>query len=239
MARAASGAVMTAALAIFVKTPGLSPVKTRLAAALGADDATRFYRLAAAATAAVAQSCRPALTPYWAIAEAGPAAAAAWRGFAQLEQGEGDLGQRLDQVYATLQARHGRVLLIGADAPQLTPAMLRAARAALDGADTPFVLGGASDGGFWLFGGRVPIPKTVWCAVRYSQAGTASELRTLLADHGGVANLPMLTDVDTAASLPALAHALTTLPDPLPAQRALQDWLHTALDRTLLTGTHA
>ncbi|MDE2249419.1 MAG: DUF2064 domain-containing protein [Xanthomonadaceae bacterium] len=230
---------MTAALAIFVKTPGLSPVKTRLAAALGTVDATRFYRLAAAATADVVRSCQPALAPYWAVAESGPAVAAAWDGFAQLEQGAGELGERLDRVYAALQARHGRALLIGADAPQLTPAMLRAARAALDDPATPFVLGGASDGGFWLFGGRLPIPKTVWCTVRYSQACTASELRTLLAAHGEVANLPMLTDIDTAASLPALAHALATLADPLPAQRALQDWLHTALDRSLLTGTHA
>jgi len=239
MARAAQGKDMTAALAIFVKTPGLSPVKTRLAAALGTVEATGFYRLAAAATAEVVRSCQPALTPYWAVAEAGPVAAAAWRGFARLEQGEGDLGERLDHVYAVLQARHGRALLIGADAPQLTPAMLRAALAALDDPDTPFVLGGASDGGFWLFGGRVPIPKSVWCTVRYSQACTASELRTMLAAHGDVANVPMLTDVDSAASLPALSHALATLTDPLPAQRALQDWLHTTFDRTLLTGTHA
>ncbi|MDE2155212.1 MAG: DUF2064 domain-containing protein [Xanthomonadaceae bacterium] len=239
MARAAQGKDMSAALAIFVKTPGLSPVKTRLAAALGTAGATDFYRLAAAATAEVARSCQPALVPYWAIAESGPAAADAWRGFVQLEQGEGDLGERLDHVYATLQARHGQALLIGADAPQLTPAMLRAARAALDDPATPFVLGGASDGGFWLFGGRMPVPQAVWCSVRYSQACTASELRTLLAAHGEVANVPMLTDVDTAASLPALASALTALAEPLPGQRALLDWLHTTLDCTLLTGTHA
>ncbi|TAN25069.1 MAG: DUF2064 domain-containing protein [Castellaniella sp.] len=238
MARAAQGKAMTAALAIFVKTPGLSPVKTRLAVALGTDDATRFYRLAAAATAAVAQSCQPALTPYWAIAEAGPVAAAAWHGFAQVEQGEGALGERLDHVYTTLQARHGRVLLIGADAPQLTSAMLRAALAMLDDADKPFVLGDASDGGFWLFGGRAPLPKTIWCTVRYSQAHTASELRALLAPHGVVANAPMLTDVDNATDLPSLAHALAALLDPVSAQRTLHDWLHTTLDRTLLTGTY-
>lgn len=237
MARDAQGKDMTAALAIFVKTPGLSPVKTRLAAALGTSDAAHFYRLAATATAAVAQSCQPPLVPYWAVAEAGPVAAAAWHDFAQLEQGGGDLGARLDRIYAALQARHGRVLLIGADAPQLTPAMLRAALAALDDADNPFVLGEASDGGFWLFGGRVPIPKTVWCTVRYSQAHTASELRALLAPLGVVANISMLTDVDSATDLPALAHALAAIPDPLPAQRALHDWLRTNLDRTLLAGT--
>jgi hypothetical protein len=127
------GKHVTPALAIFVKTPGLSPVKTRLAASLGTKAATRFHELAAAATAAVVHQCQPLLIPYWAIAETGhPEAARAWPDFASVEQGEGDLGARLDRVYAHLQARHGRALLIGADAPQLTSALLRQALSALD-----------------------------------------------------------------------------------------------------------
>ncbi|AGG90876.1 hypothetical protein R2APBS1_3818 [Rhodanobacter denitrificans] len=239
MARDAQGKDMTAALAIFVKTPGLSPVKTRLAATLGTDDATRFYRLAAAATAAVAQSCQPPLTPYWAIAEAGPVASAAWHDFAQLEQGEGDLGERLARIYAALQARHGRVLLIGADAPQLTPAMLLAALAALHDTDKPFVLGEASDGGFWLFGGRVPIPSTVWLGVRYSQPDTAMQLRSALAAYGHLATLPMLTDADNAADLPVLIQVLASLPNIMPAQRTLYDWLLAVTDHALLERTSA
>lgn len=237
MVQSAQARVVTAALAIFVKTPGLSPVKTRLAAGLGITDATRFYELAAAATAAVAHRCQATLTPYWAIAEAGPAAAAAWPDFAQVEQGDGDLGDRLHHVYAALQARYDRVLLIGADAPQLTPCLLRAALAMLDDADQPFVLGEASDGGFWLFGGRAPIPKSVWCTVRYSQPHTAFELRALLAPHGNMASAPMLADVDNASDLPLLANALAALPDPVPAQRDLLGWLQTILDRDAAAAT--
>lgn len=218
---------MTAALAIFVKTPGLSPVKTRLAAGIGASAALRFHQLAAAATAEVARACTPSLTPYWAIAEAGPAAAAAWPGFAPLHQGEGDLGERLHTVYARLQARHRRVLLIGADAPQLTVASLRRALARLDDASVPFVIGDASDGGFWLFGGRAAIPRDVWTRVRYSRSQTASDLRQQLQLHGAVATVERLTDVDSAADLPALRGALDALDAPLPAQLALRQWLDT------------
>lgn len=216
---------MTAALAIFVKTPGLSPVKTRLAAGIGAPAAQRFHQLAAAATAEVARACEPWLTPYWAIAEAGPAAVAAWPEFAALHQGHGGLGERLHTVYARLQARHGRVLLIGADAPQLTVASLRHALTLLDDADTPCVIGAATDGGFWLFGGRVPIAREVWCGVRYSHPNTAMQLCAALRPQGSVAAVPALTDVDEKADLDALEHALTALPTPLPAQRDLLDWL--------------
>lgn len=218
---------MTAALAIFVKTPDLSPVKTRLAAGIGAPAALRFHQLAAAATAEVARACEPWLTPYWAIAEAGPAARAAWPGFASLHQGEGDLGDRLHTVYADLQARHGRVLLIGADAPQLTITLLQQALIVLDDPRTPFVIGDASDGGFWLFGGCVAIPREVWMRVRYSQAQTAAELRQHLASFGAVGRVERLTDVDLVEDLPALRDALDSLSKPLPAQQALRQWLNT------------
>ena len=220
---------MKPALAIFVKTPGFSPIKTRLAATSGAAFALRFYELACAATAAVVREC-PSLTPYWAVAEPEPHAHARWPGFAHIWQGEGDLGTRLDHVYTTLQARHGQVLLIGADSPQLTPVLLESALANLDPGNHPFALGLAADGGFWLFGGRQPIPKSIWTNVRYSQADTAAQLLAALATSGSIATLPELFDVDIAANLPALAESLGALPNPLPAQRELAAWLHATLD---------
>jgi rSAM/selenodomain-associated transferase 1 len=222
---------MTPALAIFVKTPGLSLVKTRLATTIGSSEAIRFYMLAAAATADVARACEPTIVPYWAVAENSPQAHTTWLGFAQVWQGEGDLGARLHHVYAQLQQRHGAVLLVGGDAPQLTPALLRQALAALDDANQPFALGNATDGGFWLFGGRQPIPRSVWSGVRYSQADTVIQLRGALAAFGGIATLPELTDVDDAADLQQLAEALSALSDPLPAQRELSAWVRAMLDR--------
>jgi glycosyltransferase A (GT-A) superfamily protein (DUF2064 family) len=121
---------MTPAVAIFVKTPGLSPVKTRLAAGgMGAEAATEFHRLS---VAGVARACGDDVAPYWAVAEREALAPPAWRGFPAIWQGEGGLGARLDRIYATLLQRHGRVLLIGADAPQITPDLRDALRALPD-----------------------------------------------------------------------------------------------------------
>lgn len=219
---------MSAALAIFVKTPGLSPVKTRLAQTLGDAAAIEFHRRACAAVAAVAQAAQHAglpLVAYWAVAERGALDHAEWSGLPRLWQGEGDLGARLDSVHTALQARHGTVLLLGADAPQLSVALLGEALAALDNPATPFVLGPAADGGFWLFGSRVPMPAQVWLSIRYSQPHTAAELSTALTALGGIAYLPVLSDVDSAADLAALRAALAALPKALPQQRSLIGWI--------------
>jgi rSAM/selenodomain-associated transferase 1 len=219
---------MSAALAIFVKTPGFSPIKTRLAHALGEAAAIEFHRRACAAVAAVVDAAIRAGLPiagYWAVAERAALESEEWRGLPQLWQGEGDLGARLHAVYTALQARHGTALLIGADAPQLSVVLLREALAALDNPATPFVLGPAADGGFWLFGARVPVPAPVWLSIRYSQAHTAAELGAALTMLGGIASLPMLADVDTEADLATLREALMALPQPLPQQCSLIEWL--------------
>lgn len=222
---------MTPALAIFVKTPGLSPVKTRLATTLGRIDATRFHTLAAAATAAVASQCLDALTPYWAVAETGAQTHMAWPGFAHVWQGNGELGTRLHHVYTQLQAHHGKVVLIGADAPQLTATLLENALVQLHENAGSFVLGEATDGGFWLFGGQQPLPRHVWLDVHYSQTDTASQLRQALTGLGTIAPVPALRDVDNAEDLPALAESINALSRPLPAQRELGQWLQDVLDQ--------
>lgn len=216
---------VTAALAIFVKTPGQSPIKTRLAASIGASAAIEFHSLAARAVAEVARAAGDVLQPYWAIAERAALGDPLWRSLPQLWQGEGSLGERLHRVYSTLRMTHERVLLIGADAPQLTPTLLRRAIDALERDDTSCVMGEARDGGFWLLGGRVPIARETWWSVCYSQPDTAAQLRKALRLHDGLAKLPILTDVDHVRDLEALAEALSILPAPLPAQCALMRWL--------------
>jgi hypothetical protein len=228
VAPAAQRAPLSAALAIFVKTPGLSPIKTRLARSIGVEAAIEFHRCAAAAVAAVARAAIAQgvdLTPYWVVAEADAIGHAAWRGFPTVWQGTGKLADRLEQVHDELRARHGRVLLIGADAPQITTAQLAAALAALDDPATPFALGRACDGGFWLLASRAEIPRHVWQAVNYSQPGTAGELASALGTLGNVAALSELTDADTADDLPRLQSELEALPAALPEQRAVCAWI--------------
>lgn len=228
MGRWQDAGAVSGALAIFVKTPGHSPVKTRLAVSIGPEAAEAFHSLAARAVAeaaAVLADGEDGWQVYWAVAERAAMDAPGWHGQPRLWQGEGGLGERLDRVYASLHAVHGQVLLVGADSPQLTPDLLRQARHCLDEAGSPFVMGEANDGGFWLFGGRTRIAREVWCGVRYSQQDTAAQLRVALHSHGTLAELKRLSDVDRGEDLEALVEALEALPSPLPAQRALLHWL--------------
>lgn len=216
---------MTTALAIFVKTPGLSPIKTRLAAGIGAEQAEQFYALAASAVAAVARAAMPLIEPYWAVAESEAESHPCWKDLPTLSQGDGGLGTRLHRVCSTLQKRHGRVLLVGADCPQLCVDLLHDAVRALDAPLNPFALGRASDGGFWLFGTRVPVSLSVWQQPAYSTADTADQLIAALRPCGKPAFLPTLSDVDRVDDLGSLDRALHALHAPLPEQQALHNWL--------------
>lgn len=216
---------MTAAIAIFVKTPGRSPVKTRLACGIGVAAAEAFHRLAARAVAGVARAAGCGLEPYWAVAEDAALEDPCWSDLPCVRQGPGDLGARQDHVYSTLLRRYDEIFLTGADVPHMQPAHLRAGCRALATSGTSFVLGAAEDGGYWLFGGRATVPRDTWCGVTYSSPDTVGRLRAALQPFGDVALAPSLFDVDRPADLPRLAAALAALPAPLPAQRRLLDWL--------------
>lgn len=235
MSDAAGSPSASAALAVWVKTPGRSPVKTRLAGTIGTPAAEAFYAHAVHAVEAVVRAAvdlvgAGALTPYWAVAEPEPEAAASWAGFEVVGQGGGGLGERLAQVYDALRARYERVLFIGADAPQLAPSLLADAVRCLTptaaGGGHDFVLGPAEDGGFYLFGGRRPLPRAVWTEVPYSDPGTLAALAPRLAARGTLTMLPAAFDVDTADELARLGAALRADEAVLlPAQRALSRWI--------------
>jgi uncharacterized protein len=224
-------AATTVALAIWVKTPELSPVKTRLASALGQTLAVALYEDCVSATAEVAGAAarlHPALQPLWAVAEVEALQSPRWQTLPGIDQGDGTLGERLARVYRALIDRHAAVLFIGADAPQVDPVLLADAARRLGEDDCDFLLGRAVDGGFWLFGGRLPLPDAVWTRIAYSRADTAAALAEGLRTQGRLHWLPMLQDLDQAADIGPLISALRSLKAPLPAQRALLDRLRAA-----------
>jgi uncharacterized protein len=214
---------MTGGAAILVKTPGLSPVKTRLAAGIGADAAEHWYRLAADSVATVTSGV-PGLAGYWAVAEGARGAADAWPGLPLLEQGGGELGERMGRVLATLLARHDFALLLGADTPQLDPADLAEAMDWLAVAEPRLVMGPARDGGFWLLGAnRNPAPAD-WLRAPCGRADTARGFLDAMARHGDWRLLPELTDVDEASDLAAMLTEMERLEHPSPQQRRLAEW---------------
>lgn len=216
---------MSGALAIFVKTPGHSPVKSRLASERGEPYAVDWYRQAASAVASVAclAQARHGVVAYWAVAE--PDALGAWPGLSKIAQGEGGLGARMARVHAQLVARHGFGVLLGADAPQLTAALLGEAIDWLSQPSPRLLLGPASDGGFWLFGANTTPPLQAWTAVGYSVADTARQLQHSMRDAGDWRTLATLTDADHASDLADVQRALDILADPTPEQRELACWM--------------
>ncbi|CAA9353569.1 MAG: hypothetical protein AVDCRST_MAG71-2895 [uncultured Lysobacter sp.] len=216
-----------AGLAIFVKTPGYSPVKTRLAVECGDDYAEAWYTRAAAAVSAVARQAaeRLGVHVYWAVAEPAALHERCWTGFDVLSQGEGGLGERMAKVHAELVARHGGGLLIGADTPQLSVELLAQAVHWIQAPTPRLVLGPALDGGFWLFGANVAPPLHAWTSVRYSEADTADRFIASIAPDGSWQQLPMLVDVDHRPDLRKVLEALQRLPQPTDEQRALARWM--------------
>ncbi|MGD9728865.1 MAG: DUF2064 domain-containing protein [Nitrospiraceae bacterium] len=208
---------MTTAIAIFGKTPGLSPIKTRLAAGIGTAKALEFYGLCIEAVRTTVRGLEAAA--FCAVAEEAAVDNPIWRGSSVLYTGEGDLGARQHHIYTTLLADHDRVLLIGVDTPQLSPSRLEEAVAALHRND--FVVGPARDGGYYLFGGRVTLDRSVWTSVPWSTSTTLERLEAGLPS--APCRLPMLTDVDRVGDL---RHVLSEMPGVLhERQKRVVEWI--------------
>jgi rSAM/selenodomain-associated transferase 1 len=168
-----------ATLVVMAKHPTPGAVKTRLAAALGADVACALY---AAFLADLAARLRDAPWPLvWAVAPPG----------ADLRPFVGVDARQIAQEGTTLSARMWhcvahlfgegaeRVLMIGADAPQLDVPTLASVDRALDTADAAFIP--THDGGYCAVGLRAP--HDLFTPITMGNAGvfaaTEARLRTL------------------------------------------------------------
>ncbi|MBK8203150.1 MAG: DUF2064 domain-containing protein [Bdellovibrionales bacterium] len=197
------------ALAIFVKTPELSPVKTRLAASVGHEKAIQFYEYALAATAALARELKnkiPNVQVYWAVAEPEGQGAKRWASFPIVSQGAGDLGARLAFVYERLLESHSYVCFMGADSPHLEIGDLsKGVRLTKKNLQKRFVMGETLDGGFYFFGGSLSVPSSAWQDVEYSTSRTAFQLTQKLIEFGEVDLIGENFDIDTIDDLIRLA----------------------------------
>ncbi|MBA2237993.1 MAG: DUF2064 domain-containing protein [Lysobacter sp.] len=219
---------MNCGIGIFVKTPSLSPVKTRLWPGLGRQCSEALYLISAEAVASVAESAQRhgGLQPYWAVAEAAALHSDAWIDLPHLSQGSGSLGARMAHVYRMLRMRHHSAILIGADTPQLVPDALQRAAEWLSSDEPRLAIGRAQDGGFWLFGGNQPLPLEAWLSPRYSTSEAAGQLVASMDGNGRWLELETLRDIDTAMDLPDVHERLSQLNAPTEAQQRLVDWLN-------------
>jgi rSAM/selenodomain-associated transferase 1 len=140
---------MSPRVVLFTRFPEPGRAKTRLIPALGAERAAQLHR---ALTERTVQAVRSSGLMLELRTTGAPTAAfEEWLGrLSIIDQGEGDLGNRLSRAgppYPTI--------FIGADAPDLTPALLQLAAHELQNASA--VIGPAEDGGYWLLGLSHPV----------------------------------------------------------------------------------
>lgn len=134
---------------MFARAPLAGRVKTRLIARLGADGAARLHArlIRQAVHVALEARCGPVELHVTA-----PHGLFPTLGIKIRRQRGRDLGERMHHALCGALRRHRQAMLIGADAPALTPADLRRARRLLHGND--LVLAPAEDGGYALIGAR-------------------------------------------------------------------------------------
>jgi len=190
-------------LLVFVKYPEPGRVKTRLAADVGHERATRIYRILAERV--VRAVCQEPKVYRVALCHDPPdrrEAFAAWLGqsLVMVPQPSGDLGQRLTGAFEWA-FTHGarRAAAIGTDSPGVDRRVVASAFSALDRKE--LVLGPTEDGGYYLIGLRSPCPAIFegipWSGPDVLKATLAS------ADHLGLTFhlLPVLPDIATGEDL--------------------------------------
>ena len=190
-------------LFIMVKEPRVGRVKTRLGVGLGAIAATWWARhqtrdliarlggdtrwqtwLAVAPDVAGLQSrVWTSRLPRWA-------------------QGRGDLGVRMARIFRS--DIKGKIVIIGADIPNITPRLIDKAFGTLGQYDGVF--GPCPDGGFWLMGlhrGAKPVPRNLFSDVRWSSEHSLNDTIKSMPNLR-IGYIDVLRDVDDIGDLAEL-----------------------------------
>jgi hypothetical protein len=186
-------------LVIMARSPVLGRVKRRLGREIGDVAALRFYRSCLSHTA-----LRLARDKRWrtvlAVAPDRDIAERFWparRWMVRLPQGAGDLGRRMQRLFALLPP--GPTIIVGSDIPAIRPVHVAEAFRRLGRADA--VLGPAPDGGYWLIGmKRTPRVLTPFAGIRWSGPHALADTLANLKGRR-VAEAARLGDVDTEKDL--------------------------------------
>jgi rSAM/selenodomain-associated transferase 1 len=197
-------------IVIFAKEPRAGFSKTRLIPALGAQGAAalakllldRMLQAAIASEVSVVELC---VTP-WASEEV-------WRQMGVPEnvqltdQGDGDLGARMERAAKRVIGAGESVLLVGTDCPQLDAGQLQTAAKTLQHADATLIP--AFDGGYVLLGLN-QYDASVFSGIAWSTSSVAAATQDRLqALHWRVQTLAPLHDIDEPADLQYLPAALS------------------------------
>jgi len=188
-----------ARIAVFARAPVAGEAKTRLIPLLGAEGAAALQQQLTARTLATACAVAGAQVTLWVAGDtAHPfiAEIARRHGVALRAQHGADLGARMNYAF---EASAAPLVLIGTDCPQLAPADLAAAAAAL--ADHDVVIQPATDGGYVLIGLARPQP-SLFESIHWGGASVLQQTQARIAELGLRCLLrTALDDLDTAQDL--------------------------------------
>ncbi len=212
------------ALAVVARYPEAGKTKTRLARAIGAQEAADLYRVFL--TDLARRFAGPDIDLHWAftppqvdyaafVATLAPALAQHMTCFPQ--QGA-DFNTRLHNVFKWTSARkYSSTVLIGSDSPHISSVVVAQARCALNEADV--VLGPADDGGYYLIAMREPYD--VFSGIPMS-TDVVLQMTIELAQRQGlsVRLLDTLFDIDEMPDLQRLAQLLEADPTLAPETAA-------------------
>lgn len=193
---------MKTAIVIFVKTPGYSALKTRLAKSIGKEMAELFHTLSVQTLEQKLQSMEgKGIQPIWAVAEEEALKAPIWKSFPSYLQAPGGLGERLFQMQNLVLKDFDSYIFLGADSPHISVESLLLAKDRLYQSGE-FQIGLTTDGGYYLFASRQELPRNLWIDIPYSVETTAYEFQKHLQSLGKVnSDYPVLNDVDEVEDL--------------------------------------
>lgn len=195
------------ALICFVKTPGLSKPKSRLAAGIGEEKALKIYLgLIHCISETFLQLEKENLDLIWAVNEAKGGESELWKDRIVWVQPEGTLGEKLLAIEEKASMNYQSWIFIGSDTPALDASHILTAIDLLRSHD--FVAGPAFDGGFYLWGGRARMSPELWLTTPFS---TDDTLKFLTQDLRDIKFLPTLPDLDLAEDIERVKISLSNL----------------------------
>jgi rSAM/selenodomain-associated transferase 1 len=182
---------------VFARYPAPGRVKTRLAARVGAEQATELYRRWIGEVFSILQPLRPSTCVVCCYDGAPRKAFASWDHLADdwWPQPPGDLGERLTAGFRQALAAARPVVAVGTDCLELDAALIGTAFDLLQNRDVVF--GPTADGGYYLVGMSADRTALFW-GVRWSCQETLADHLARCEERGWSHSLlPARHDIDT------------------------------------------
>ena len=140
---------------VFLRVPQLGAVKSRLAAAIGEDQALAIYEYMLNRTMQTIDAVSTVDKALFYYPDVPHERFKVQHASYHLQTGK-DLGEKMNRAFTTVLQNHESAIIVGTDCPDLTTEIINEAFAKLSQND--LVLGPAADGGYYLMGLKRPTP---------------------------------------------------------------------------------